>query len=393
MIPSERTINVRDLLSFVTRIPSIGSLSNSLTVIRVILATILAVTTSHTLIAQPDATFYVGENGLTVDFLAADNSPGLSYSWNFGDGSTGSGRQTSHTYASPGRYTVTLTVTDSLNVSVSASGTVTASEGGDPAESEEGGSGGSGGSSGRPGYRIRRRPTPKTCQTEMGSAVKVTADAPGIQCRLIENPAGIGNQAIVAAGYLAAVDVWSNVEGGAQVCFRQVGEIVMLDAATSPRSLIKLAAYTADGWTCAQIDRAGTVVLLPGEPPVGQEQQPAVQRRSGLPAEIWSDDSSILPLEGCQVTTRFNLNFRNSPGGERIGRTIVSAGITLDANWRTEHWFEVEYNEAAGWITAHFVRTAGACDLPDTDDRYDSKSGDSAEQDTDAGEGETDKSV
>ena len=37
-----------------------------------------------------------------------------SYAWNFGDMMAGAGSTVSHTYASPGVYTVTLTVTDNF---------------------------------------------------------------------------------------------------------------------------------------------------------------------------------------------------------------------------------------------------------------------------------------
>jgi PKD repeat protein len=50
----------------------------------------------------------------------------LSYSWDFGDGSKGSGMKPSHRYSSPGTYTVKLTVTDSpLGYSGSTSHQVT----------------------------------------------------------------------------------------------------------------------------------------------------------------------------------------------------------------------------------------------------------------------------
>ncbi|MBX2819804.1 MAG: PKD domain-containing protein [Rhodothermaceae bacterium] len=55
---------------------------------------------------------------LTVDFDASTSTSTdaaiVSYDWAFGDGASGSGEFTSHTYAAPGFYTVTLTITDAL---------------------------------------------------------------------------------------------------------------------------------------------------------------------------------------------------------------------------------------------------------------------------------------
>jgi PKD repeat protein len=49
----------------------------------------------------------------------------VSYAWNFGDGSQGSGPVVKHEYAQAGSYTVTLTVTDDRSQSASTSKTVT----------------------------------------------------------------------------------------------------------------------------------------------------------------------------------------------------------------------------------------------------------------------------
>lgn len=80
-------------------------------------------------VASVTATPVSGTVPLTVSFSAAGSSDPdgsiVAYAWAFGDGSTGSGITTSHTYVTAGSFTATLQVTDSSGMTATRSTTIT----------------------------------------------------------------------------------------------------------------------------------------------------------------------------------------------------------------------------------------------------------------------------
>ena len=64
---------------------------------------------------------------VTFDATASDDPDGtiVSYDWDYGDQTAGSGQTPSHTYSGPGSYTVILTVTDNRGGTATATTTVT----------------------------------------------------------------------------------------------------------------------------------------------------------------------------------------------------------------------------------------------------------------------------
>ena len=77
----------------------------------------------------PSAAFTDTPKGLAVDFDASGSTAASgrtisSYAWDVGDGSTGTGKTTSHTYATSGTYPVKLTVTDSASATASVTNQV-----------------------------------------------------------------------------------------------------------------------------------------------------------------------------------------------------------------------------------------------------------------------------
>lgn len=83
-------------------------------------------------VAQISSSSLTGDAPLTVSFNASNsydaNDNIVSYSWNFGDGSTATGVQVSHVFNSVGNFKVVLTVTDSTDLTGTDSVTVSTSE-------------------------------------------------------------------------------------------------------------------------------------------------------------------------------------------------------------------------------------------------------------------------
>ena len=187
------------------------------------------------------------------------------------------------------------------------------------------------------------------CPELLAQGYRLTAAyglASGVQFRQVDRHA-IGDQSLLAAGFLDAIDVYGYAEQGVGVCFPQAGRLLFLDAAFSPRAVSSPAAYSQHGMTCADFDRPGTLLLLPGPAP-----------------------SAARPLSHCMVTTEAVLNFRESPGGPRLhfvdhwGAEIAGwlpNNVTLTVLERTPDWFLVDYHGTRGWISAHHVTPHGTC--------------------------------
>ena len=178
----------------------------------------------------------------------------------------------------------------------------------------------------------------------------------GIQFRRLDH-CGVGIKSVVDMGFLDAVDIWSNVGSGYDVCFPQIGRIVFLDAASSPRSVVYPEYRFDDGWTCSSMDRAGTMVLVKAPTDIAtQTSTTTTTRRPGTNDSI--DDA--IDLEDCAVTPRVNLRLRAAPWGKILD--VVPRDTEVAAKARTKSWFNVTHIEQEGWSAAWLADSEGGCE-------------------------------
>ncbi|MCY3781458.1 MAG: SH3 domain-containing protein [Chloroflexi bacterium] len=193
---------------------------------------------------------------------------------------------------------------------------------------------------------------PGTCAKLPSATAVVTARyglASGVECQLVDGP-GIGVQSIVDAGFITAVNLWSYVEQGVEICFPHIGSITFIDTGTSPRAVSTIDSYLRGNSTCAYVARPGTVVLMPGQPTGGT---PPV---FGEPAVSQPTTGTGPAPAGCPIHTTGHLFLRTTPSLQGTVLDAVPRGSNLVSPTRTTFWYQVTYNGRTGWIGHKYVR-------------------------------------
>ncbi|MCY3779012.1 MAG: SH3 domain-containing protein [Chloroflexi bacterium] len=181
--------------------------------------------------------------------------------------------------------------------------------------------------------------------------VAVFGSAKETQCQMVGEVV-IGKTDLVRRGFIDAVDVWSYVNGGLEVCFRNSGWLVFLDATYLERMVMELQHYTRDGMTCGRIDRIGTVVLLRSAAPL---ETPTT---SETPATLPTFDA--LPQSDCQIKLTETLFLRAEPAGEIIGLVWLYSEVPVFET--SGDWYKVEFEGAIGYISRFYSRVLyGGC--------------------------------
>ena len=189
------------------------------------------------------------------------------------------------------------------------------------------------------------RPRVETCPS-LPDSIIVLGYEENTQCQVIDE-AGIGRLDLIQRGMVAAVDVWNSVPARVEVCFRNSGSLVFLDAAYAPRMVMNLESYERDGMTCGIIDRAGTVILVASAPPANT---PATQP-DAQPETVSLPTFEVITLSDCQIKLVETLFLRAAPGGEIID--IVWLNSEVPAFEINGYWYKVEFEGQTGYISRY----------------------------------------
>lgn len=182
-------------------------------------------------------------------------------------------------------------------------------------------------------------------------------------------------QAVDLVGMLPAGEIWNEFRTPVHVCLRGEGDVLFLAASDDlGRQLTRLSAATQTqataeatetpgatttpaGYSCADVSRAGTVLLTPPGPPLpgaggGGDNAPVPP----------ADPATVVELVNCQVTTKVNaLNLRREPNTNARIRWTFTSGQRLEATGIAGAWYRINFRGTPGWISAAHVEPSGDC--------------------------------
>lgn len=194
--------------------------------------------------------------------------------------------------------------------------------------------------------------------------VEVFGYVKGTQCQTV-GLAGVGNMDVIKRGFIDAVDIWSYVNGGIEVCFRRAGALVFLDAAYAPRMVVELDAFQREDLTCGAIDGPGTVVLVRSAPPSAVAAPPAADAPPPAddpppPGEPTLPTFDAIPLNDCLIKLVETLFLRAEPAGEIIG--LVWQFSEVPAFEISGFWYKIEFEGQSGYVSRYHRKVLrGGC--------------------------------
>ena len=167
-----------------------------------------------------------------------------------------------------------------------------------------------------------------------------------VQC---VDTSSIGVLTLLEMGVNNAVDIWGDdVQPNTEVCFKERGVPIFLDARMAPRKQSQLTGYERDdGMFCVRVPAAGTVVLLKTTPVPSSTDVP--------PTPVATEQPRV-----CIVTTTDGLNLRTAPiNGAIIG--LVPAGTNLVVLENRDGYHRVNYLGTEGWVSSNYVTSGSGC--------------------------------
>jgi SH3-like domain-containing protein len=162
-------------------------------------------------------------------------------------------------------------------------------------------------------------------------------------------------------------ETWNTFRTPIRVCLRGGGDVQFLDAVDSTRTIRTLSPTVdaPEGYVCANVTGAGTVLLTPSGPALGVSAAVQTSATTITTNVASADANAVTPLNNCEVITAVNgVYLRREPNTSARIRWTFEDGQVLTATGIAGNWYRIDFRGQPGWIAAAFVTPSGNCLSP-----------------------------